>query len=199
MLYDNEKIPYRTFEELGKLESCPNQLWALMHLFDVLIASEPEDEFWFREDFDLNSQYLSNKNFRDAFEIYFHKGNYIAVNEFYKGYRIEITPVLRETASKYYLRATHERNPEEWRKEGWEVFEDDGGYYVRSLANAKKRWCYEVAVFDDREPYSIKHTLLKRKKIMDHLYEIRDLIKEREAKTYDRPREDYVEGFENQF
>lgn len=181
MLYDNEKIPYRTFQELEQLKGCPNQLWALMHLFDVLIASEPEDEFWCREDFDLNSQYISNKNFRDAFDIYFHNNNYIAVNKYYKGYRIEITPVLRETTSKFYLRATAEKDPEVWRKEGWEVFEDEGGYYIRTLAYAKKRWCFEVAVFDDREPMSIKNTLLKRKKIMDHLYEINEFIKEREA------------------
>ena len=198
MLYENEKIPYRTFEELEKLESCSNQLWALMHLFDVLMVSEPEDQFWFREDFDLNSQYISNKNIRDSFEIYFHKGNYIAVNN-YQGYRIEITPVLRTTSSKCYLRNTAERDPEAWRKEGWEVFEDDGGYYIRTLAYARERWCYEVAVFDDREPYSIKHTLLKRKKIMDHLYEIRDLIKEREETSYDRTGNNDVEGFDNQF
>lgn len=176
MLYD-EKIPYRTFAELSKLESCSNQLWALMHLFDVLMVSEPEDEFWCREDFDLNSQYISNKNIRDAFEIYLHKGNYIAVNNFYDGYRIEITPVLRETSSRCYLRATSEKDPEAWKKEGWEVFEDEGGYYIRTMAYAKKRWCYEVAVFDDKEPMSIKHTLLKRKKIMDYLYELKDELK----------------------
>ena len=178
MLY--EKIPYRTFEDLEK--HCTNQLWALMHLFDVLIASEPlEDEFWIREDFDLNCQYISNKNIRDSFEICFNNGNYFAVG-YLQGYRIEITPVLRETASKCYLTKTAERDPEAWRKEGWEVFEDEGGYYIRTMAYAKKRWCYEVAVFDDKEPMSIKHTLLKRKKIMDYLYELKDELKEREAK-----------------
>lgn len=179
MFYENEKIPYRTFDEIRNSGS--NQLWALMHLFDVLVTPDPlEDEFWVREDFDLNSQYISNKNIRDAFEIYLHNGNYIAVNN-YQGYRIEITPVLSETTSKCYLRATHERDPEEWRKEGWEVFEDEGGYYIRTLAYAKKRWCYDIAVFDDKEPMSIKHTLLKRKKIMDYLYELKDELKEREA------------------
>lgn len=173
-----EKISYRTFKEIEKIGN--NQLWALMHLFDVLSYSEREDEFWYNEDFDLNNQFISNTNIRDAFEIYLHKGNYIAVNN-YQGYRIEITPVLSETASKCYLRATHERDPEEWKKEGWEVFEDEGGYYIRTLAYAKKRWCYDVAVYDDKEPMSIKHTLLKRKKIMDYLYELKDELKEREA------------------
>lgn len=179
MFYDNEKVPYRTFDEIRNSGS--NQLWALMHLFDVLVTSDPlEDEFWIREDFDLNSQYISNKNIRDSFEIYLHKGDYMAVGTI-QGCRVEIIPVLKETASKYYLRATHERDPEEWRKEGWEVFEDEGGYYVRTLAYPKKRWCYDIAVYDDREPYSIKHNLLKRKKIMDYLYELKDELKEREA------------------
>lgn len=202
-----EQLPYRTFEDLkggAPTKEYGEALWAAMHLLDVTMFSERGDEYWENQDFDLNSQYISNKNIRDGFylnAVMSDEGplGVKAVGEI-AGCRVDITPVLQETSTVCYLRNTAERNPEAWRKEGWVVFEDFGEHYIRTMAYAKKRWCFNVVVYDGKAGDKILfETTLQRRKVMDYLYEVKDEIKKmQEEKDYDRAGNNDVESIDNE-